>query len=272
MQHRPRKRFGQNFLTDSSVIQSIIHAINPQPTEKVVEIGPGLGALTHPLLKQLNALTVIEIDHDLVGHLKELKLPSTQTLNIVEADALTIDYAALGNPIRLVGNLPYNISTPLMMHLLNFKHAIIDMHFMLQKEVVERIAAVPGGKSYGRLSIIIQYHCDVECLFIVPPESFFPAPKVDSAIIRLTPHRRAPYAKVCTKTLQDVVAVAFGMRRKTLANNLKPLLNAQEISALDIDPVKRPEQITIHEYIRIAQFVFDRMQNVIPSTTKDLSC
>ena len=272
MQHRPRKRFGQNFLTDSSVIQSIIHAINPQPTEKVVEIGPGLGALTHPILKQINALTVIEIDHDLVRHLKEFKLSSTHTLNIIEANALSVDYGTLGDTIRLIGNLPYNISTPLMLHLLNFKHMIIDMHFMLQKEVVDRIAAMPGGKSYGRLSIIMQYHCDVECLFIVPPESFFPAPKVESAIIRLTPHRISPYAKVCTKTLQDIVAVAFGMRRKTLANNLKSLLHAQEICALGIDPVKRPEQITIHEYIRIAQFIFDKMKKGIVSTTRDIPC
>jgi len=267
MQHRPRKRFGQNFLTDSSVIQSIIHSINPQPSDQIVEIGPGLGALTQPLLKTLDTLTVIEIDRDLVQHLNTLKLPSTQTLHVIQADALSIDYSTFSKAIRLVGNLPYNISTPLMMHLLDYKHAITDMHFMLQKEVVERIAAVPGSKSYGRLSIILQYHCDVEYLFTVPPESFFPAPKVDSAILRLTPRKRSPYTQVCTKTLQYVVAMAFRMRRKTLANNLKPLLNAQEIFTLDIDPGKRPEQITIHEYIRIALLILDRMPQAIPNHT-----
>lgn len=257
MQHRPRKRFGQNFLTDASVIQAIIHAINPKPTDQVIEIGPGLAALTRPLLKKLNTLTTIEIDRDLCEHLTKLELPAPQILNVIQADALTIDYSSFGESTRVVGNLPYNISTPLIMHLLKYKQAISDMHFMLQKEVVDRLAASPNSKAYGRLSIIVQYHCDVECLFIVPPHAFHPVPKVDSAIVRLIPHRTSPYAAVCTETLQSTVALAFGMRRKTLANNLKPILNAAEISSLEIDPSKRPEQISIHEYVKIAQLIYD---------------
>lgn len=256
MQHRPRKRFGQNFLQDPHVIQSIVHAIRPQPTDNILEIGPGLGALTHPLLREVNALTAIEIDIDLHERLSALP-EHQQTLNVVQADALTIDYGTFGSHLRVVGNLPYNISTPLLMHLLKHKQHIDDMHFMLQKEVVDRLAALPGCKAYGRLSIMVQYLCDVECLFLVPAEAFFPIPKVESAVVRITPHRISPYPDVCLETLKHVVATAFAMRRKTLANNLKPLLSSADLTALAIDSSKRPEQISILDYVRIAHFVSD---------------
>ena len=256
MQHRPRKRFGQNFLQDPHVIESIVHAIHPQPSDNLLEIGPGLGAITLPLLREVNALTAIEIDTDL--HARLASLPQhPHTLTLIQADALKIDYGTFGEHLRVVGNLPYNISTPLLMHLLKHKQHIDDMHFMLQKEVVDRLAASPGCKAYGRLSIMVQYHCDVECLFLVPAHAFFPIPKVESAVVRLTPHRVSPYPAVCLETLKHVVATAFAMRRKTLANNLKPLLNAAALSALQIDPSKRPEQISILEYVEIAHYIAD---------------
>jgi 16S rRNA (adenine1518-N6/adenine1519-N6)-dimethyltransferase len=256
MSHRPRKRFGQHFLRDQAVIQAIVHAIHPQAIDHMVEIGPGLGAITRPLLQTLHELTAIEIDtdlHELLTTLAEYK----DKLNVIHADALTVDFSALGNMIRVVGNLPYNISTPLIMHLLDHKNHIDDMHFMLQKEVVERMAASPNCKAYGRLSIMVQYHCQTEYLFDVSADAFYPPPKVESAVIRLTPYRVSPYPNVCFPTFQKVVNTAFGMRRKTLANNLKPLLSTEALEALSIDPKKRPEQISINEYVQIAQFVSD---------------
>lgn len=254
MKHRPRKRFGQNFLQSQPVIASILAAIHPQPNDKIVEIGPGLGALTKPLLRQLDALIAIEIDTDLHAFLAELPQAS-QRLQLIAADALTVDFTQWGNGLRVVGNLPYNISTPLILHLLRDAAAIKDMHFMLQKEVVARIAAEPGCKAYGRLSIITQYFCEVSYLFDVPPEAFHPQPKVDSAIVRLIPHQVSPYPAVSVDTLERLVAMAFGMRRKTLANNLKPLLSAEQLSALQIDPVSRPEQLSVNDYVCIANYL-----------------
>jgi 16S rRNA (adenine1518-N6/adenine1519-N6)-dimethyltransferase len=256
MAHQPRKRFGQNFLQDTSIIQAIIDAIQPQPSDHMIEIGPGLGALTRPLLQKLNTLTAIEIDTDLHAQLSSLSTPSHH-LNLIQADALNIEFKAFGPHLRVVGNLPYNISTPLMLHLLNNHACIEDMHFMLQKEVVDRLTAPPGTKAYGRLSIIIQYFCETECLFLVPPEAFYPIPKVESAVVRLTPYQTPIYPSICVHALQKIVAKAFAMRRKTLANNLKPLFNPQELEALNIDPLRRPEQISIDEYIRITQFALD---------------
>lgn len=254
MTHRPRKRFGQNFLQDQQVIFAIVEAFHAAPTDTVVEIGPGLGALTKPLLKKLPALTAIEIDTDLQAHLAAMP-EALHKLRLINADALTIDYATLGEKLRIIGNLPYNISTPLLFHLLRFTHSIEDMHFMLQKEVVERLAAHPGNKTYGRMSVMMQYFCDVEHLFDVPPSAFHPQPKVWSAILRLTPHLISPYPSVALDALERTVATAFSMRRKTLANNLKPFMKAADLVALGIDPVLRPEQISVADYVHIAKFI-----------------
>ena len=254
MTHRPRKRFGQNFLQDQQTIFAILEAFHPEPTDTVVEIGPGLGALTIPLLKKLPTLTAIEIDTDLQAHLAAIP-EGLQKLHLINADALTLDYATLGKKLRIIGNLPYNISTPLLFHLLRFAHSIEDMHFMLQKEVVERLAADPGSKTYGRMSVMVQYFCEVEHLFDVPPSAFYPQPKVWSAILRLTPHLVSPYPMVALETLERTVATAFSMRRKTLANNLKPLMKAADLIALGIDPVLRPEQISVADYVHIAKFI-----------------
>lgn len=254
MTHRPRKRFGQNFLHDQSIINSIIRCINPQPNDNMIEIGPGLGALTKPLLHQVNQLTAIEIDTDLQALLLEWP-ESKNKLQLIQNDALKVDFAALGPQQRIVGNLPYNISSPLLIRLLQLTPHIKDMHFMLQKEVVQRLAASPGSKTYGRLSVMAQYYCDVVDLFHVPPSAFTPEPQVDSAIVRLTPHTSSPYAKLEFSVLEKLVAQAFSMRRKTLANNLKPLVSADELIALDIDPKCRPEQISVIDYVKIGIFL-----------------
>ncbi len=254
MAHRPRKRFGQNFLQNQHIIDSIVRAFHPQPLDNVLEIGPGLGALTEPLLHVLKNLTAIEIDRDLQAHLAN-KFQTQGTLKLIGADALTFDYAVLGEHLRIIGNLPYNISTPLLMHLLSYASQIDDLYFMLQKEVVERIAASPGTKAYGRLSVVIQYLCEVECLFNVPASAFHPEPKVESAVVRLIPHVTSPYAEVEFAALERLVAKAFSMRRKTLANNLKPLLTASDLIALGIDPGLRPEQISVNDYVQLAKFI-----------------
>ena len=252
--HRPRKRFGQNFLQNQTIIEKILHAFHPQRSDKVVEIGPGLGALTKPLLQVLDGLIAIEIDRDLQSHLQET-LQSTEKLRLINADALTVDYSQLGEHLRIIGNLPYNISTPLLLHLLQYAGHIDDMYFMLQKEVVQRLVAQPGCKAYGRLSVIVQYQCEVEHLFTVPPTAFFPEPKVDSAIVCLIPYLESPYPKVELAAFEHLLACAFSMRRKTLANNLKPLLTADDLVSINIDPGKRPEQISINEYVHIAKFI-----------------
>jgi 16S rRNA (adenine1518-N6/adenine1519-N6)-dimethyltransferase len=252
--HRPRKRFGQNFLQSPHVIDDILRAFHPQPVDNVVEIGPGLGALTKPLLQKLNTLTVIEIDRDLIEGLSHFSKQGGLLKTLLQ-DALTVDYAIFGEKLRLIGNLPYNISTPLLLYLLRFSPHIDDMLFMLQKEVVDRLAAHPGCKAFGRLSVIIQYHCEVEKLFSVPPTAFYPAPKVDSAMVRLVPHRISPYPAVALTDLEHVVARAFSMRRKTLANNLKPLLSQEDFAKLGIDPGLRPEQIGVNEYVQITKYI-----------------
>ena len=254
MHHRPRKRFGQNFLQDRHVIDAIVHAIAPEPTDRMLEIGPGLGALTLPLLKKVQHLTAIEIDTDLHAHLMS-SVGENQHLTLVAADALTVDLIPFGHDLRVVGNLPYNISTPLLFHLLKYHTQIKDIHIMLQKEVIDRLAASPGSKDYGRLSIITQYHCEVEALFTVPATAFYPAPQVESAVVRLTPHCKKRYDDVPTEDLVHLVAMAFAMRRKTLANNLKKLISATQLAQMDINPSLRPEQISIEDYIRLAKFV-----------------
>ena len=254
MSHRPRKRFGQNFLHDNAVITKILNALQVDENDNIVEIGPGLGALTQPLLKGLKKLTAIEIDRDLQRYLTDLPIAKDK-LQLIAADALTVDYSQLGADLKIIGNLPYNISTPLILHLLNYVSSIQDMYFMLQKDVVSRLAAEPGTKAYGRLTIMVQYYCEVEFLFDVPPEAFHPKPKVDSAVVKLTPYSVSPYSVIDVKVLEKVVAQAFGMRRKTLANNLKPLISAAKLNDLEINPLARPEQITIKEYIHLAKYL-----------------
>ncbi|MGL6028354.1 MAG: 16S rRNA (adenine(1518)-N(6)/adenine(1519)-N(6))-dimethyltransferase RsmA [Legionella sp.] len=254
MKHNPRKRFGQNFLQNQHIITDIIQAINPQAADNILEIGPGLGAITQPLLRRVERMTAVEIDRDLHQYLSQLPIAQGK-LHLISADALTIDYSQFGSNLRIVGNLPYNISTPLLIHLLRYAASIKDMYFMLQKEVVDRMAAGPGSKAYGRLSVMLQYHCEVDHLFDVPPEAFDPQPKVDSAIVRLIPHRESPYEAIDVEQLQHIVASSFAMRRKTLANNLKGIVSLAQLTDLGIDGSKRPEQISVKEYIQLAKFV-----------------
>lgn len=250
--HRPRKRFGQNFLHDESVIQKIINAINPQAENHLVEIGPGLGALTTQLLNFNIPLEVIEIDRDLIKHLKE-KFQTKSYFSIHEHDALKFNYNSIStDKIRIIGNLPYNISTPLLFHLLEFAEKIQDMTFMLQKEVVERICAIPGNKQYGRLSVMLQYQCDVEKLFIVKPGAFNPAPKVDSAIVKLTPKQSICNETKDNKIFSSIVQDAFAQRRKTLRNALKNHLSEQEIAECGINPSARAETLTVDDFVSLS--------------------
>jgi 16S rRNA (adenine1518-N6/adenine1519-N6)-dimethyltransferase len=256
--HRPRKRFGQNFLHDPGVIRRIVDCIRPVPAQAVVEIGPGQGALTRPLLERLDHLDVIEIDRDLAGAMREQGYPP-QRLSIHESDALQFDFSALatqrGQPLRLVGNLPYNISTPLLFHVLEHAEVIRDMHFMLQREVVRRMAAPPGGKEYGRLSVMLAWHCRVESLFDIAPGAFRPAPKVTSSLVRLIPHAAAPFEVGDALVFRNVVTRAFTQRRKTLRNALATLISAEQIAALDIDPGLRPQMLTPADFAAIARSV-----------------
>lgn len=253
MKHRPRKRFGQNFLKDEQIIQQIIDAVCLQREDNLLEIGPGMGALSMPLLQSVDKLKVIEIDRDLQAYLKTLA--PQERLEIFNEDALDVDYSQFGEQLRVVGNLPYNISTPLIMHLLDYRSHIKDMHFMLQKEVVERMAAEPGSKAYGRLSVMLQYYCSVQYLFTVPPTAFNPEPKVQSAVVRIKPYEHRPYEAIEHQVLKSLVTQAFSMRRKTLANNLKKTLNAEQLIAIGVDPGLRPEQISIEKYIQIAKLI-----------------
>lgn len=257
--HKARKRFGQNFLHDQYVIDKIVRAIHPVPEDRLVEIGPGIGAITEPLLEAAGRLDVVELDRDLIPILRT-KFFNYPDFCIHEGDALKFDFNQIAEqqPLRIVGNLPYNISTPLIFHLLSHHNTVQDMHFMLQKEVVDRLAAGPGTSDYGRLGIMAQYYCRVEPLFIVGPGSFNPPPKVDSAIVRLVPHTELPYPAQDVKMLEQVVRSAFSMRRKTLRNTLKNLIDADQLIALGIDPSLRPERITLPEYVRIADAISAR--------------
>jgi len=257
MAHTPRKRFGQNFLHDHTIIYNIISSIQARLGQHWVEIGPGQGALTEPLLNEGVRLDVVELDRDLVVLLKQ-KFKQYPNLQIHSADALRFDFSSLadGEKLRIIGNLPYNISTPLMFHLLDNAYCIEDMHFMLQKEVVDRICAVPGSKKYGRLSVMMQYYCLPELLFEVPPESFDPIPQVMSAIVRLVPHLQPPVAVNEVSKLNRVVTQAFSQRRKTLRNSLKKLIAEEDIVGLGIDPTLRAESISLAE--------FARLSNVLP--------
>ena len=257
-EHRARKRFGQNFLHDQRVIQRIVAAIRPRAGEVILEIGPGQGALTGALLETECLLRALELDRDLVAILQQ-KFGDNPRFHLQQGDALAIDLPAMGSEkVRVVGNLPYNISTPLIFHLLNQSSSIVDMHFMLQKEVVERLSAGPGTRDYGRLGIMTQYFCRVEPLFEVAPGAFSPQPKVQSAVVRLTPHQTLPHPARSFAALQIVVRTAFNQRRKTLRNALQTLLNAEQIAALGIDPGTRPETLSLAAYVALADCLGER--------------
>lgn len=257
--HQARKRFGQNFLQDPGVIERIVRAINPKPGDAMVEIGPGLGALTEEILAVNPQLQVVELDRDLIPVLRT-KFFNYPQFRIHEADALSFDFHKLvsDQPLRILGNLPYNISTPLIFHLLAQADAIRDMHFMLQKEVVQRMAAVPGDNNYGRLGIMTQYFCQVQPLFEVGPGAFRPSPKVDSAIVRLVPHTVLPHPARDLATLQQVVRTAFNARRKTLRKALAGLVTVADLQELDIDDGLRPENLSLAQYVAIADRLVER--------------
>ena len=270
--HKAKKKFGQNFLVDEQIIADIIGAIHPEPADNMVEIGPGLGALTRPLLKRLNHLHVVEIDRDIIARLKN-EYPqdnppnpdfkgganSNPKLTIHAGDALEFDFATLPVSLRIVGNLPYNISSPLLFHFAAYAERIKDMHFMLQNEVVERMVAAPSTPEYGRLSVMLQYRFFMEKLLDVPPESFRPAPKVDSAIVRMTP---LPASKIIVrneKLFAAIVRTAFGQRRKTLRNTLRGYLAEADFEKLGIDAQLRAENLGVAEFARVANYLDERV-------------
>ena len=262
MNHRPRKRFGQNFLHDPAIIGQIVSAVHPAPHDRLLEIGPGQGAITVPLLAATGELSVVELDRDLIGPLQE-RCADIGKLMVHNADALSFDFCQLVTdaPLRVIGNLPYNISTPLLFHLLDQHHCIKDMHFMLQKEVVERMAAGPGSRQYGRLSIMLQYRCRVTHLFTIGPEAFDPPPKVESAFVRLEPFHQPPVHVTDEVLFGKVVKQAFSQRRKTLRNTLRELLDATTITTLGIDPSARAETLAIQDFAVLANHLSSNPQS-----------
>jgi 16S rRNA (adenine1518-N6/adenine1519-N6)-dimethyltransferase len=287
--HVARKRFGQNFLVDADIVRQIVHAIAPHAGETVVEIGPGLGALTEPLLACISHLHVVEIDRDLIVRLRQRW--SEDRLTIHEGDALTFDFGKLkgAGPLKIVGNLPYNISSPLLFHLTRYAPVVHDMHFMLQKEVVDRMVAEPGSRDFGRLSVMLQYHYHMECLFIVPPAAFNPAPKVDSAIVRLIPRdtKKVGTPRVLSRDglkpsgragdtargdvqggengiakdealFARIVAAAFSQRRKMLRNTLHDFFSEAGLMAQGIAPTARAEELGVGDYVRLANALANR--------------
>lgn len=294
MKHIAKKRFGQNFLTDQGIITGLVNAINPQQDDLMVEIGPGLGALTSPLLQKLSKLHVVELDRDIIDWMQ--KNHPAAKIEIHHCDALKFDFSSLVNisskpemsarrqeaseetvqevrrrdsadantagalglkKLRVVGNLPYNISTPILFHLLDNVASITDMHFMLQKEVVERMVAQPSSAAYGRLSVMLQYRLQMEYLFTVPPEAFDPAPKVESAFVRCVPHSSLPHVAKDEKLFSEVVLAAFGQRRKTLRNTLKNILNDAGFEALQIDSQLRAENLHVADFVAITNYLTD---------------
>ncbi|MDB5910017.1 MAG: rRNA ((1518)-N(6)/adenine(1519)-N(6))-dimethyltransferase [Massilia sp.] len=255
MKHVARKRFGQNFLTDKFVLDNIIDAIGPAPGQAMVEIGPGLAAMTALLLKRLDHLHVVELDRDLVARL-EKSFPRDK-LTVHSGDALKFDFGRIpvpdGHKLRVVGNLPYNISSPLLFHLAEFAHLIEDQHFMLQKEVVERMVAAPGSKVYGRLSVMLQWRYDMALMFVVPPTAFDPPPQVESAIVRMVPTARQ---LACDgPTLEAVVLKAFSQRRKVIRNCLAGMFTEQQVADAGIDPSVRPEAVALAQYVALANLL-----------------
>lgn len=251
-----KKKFGQNFLQDEAVIAAILNAFNAQRGERVLEIGPGLGALTQHLLRSDAVVDVVEIDTDLIAPLQQ-RYPQLQQ-RIHHQDALTFSLQDLHlsqDKVRIIGNLPYNISTPLLFHLLTQKEHIVDMLFMLQQEVVERLAAQPGCKAYGRLSVMMQLHCKVQALFNVPPQAFKPQPKVMSKIVHLMPYQKPLYDVASMVVLEDILRDAFNQRRKTIQNSLKAYFNSEQFIALGLDPQIRAEQISVEQWVKLANAV-----------------
>jgi 16S rRNA (adenine1518-N6/adenine1519-N6)-dimethyltransferase len=253
-EHQARKRFGQNFLVDHNIIDKIVSAIAPAPGQNLIEIGPGQGAITGPVLEKCPQLNVVELDRDLIPILQK-KFQQYPDLHIHQGDALKTNFGQFyieGKPLRIIGNLPYNISTPLMFHLLSFSGQIHDMYFMLQQEVVTRLAAVPREKNYGRLSVMVQYYCKVQPLFQVPPSAFRPAPKVESAIVRLLPYPEPPYPADDLQLLSRLVRTCFQQRRKTIRNTLKLMLKTEQLEQLDIDLTRRPETLSVEDFVQLS--------------------
>ncbi|TAK77057.1 MAG: 16S rRNA (adenine(1518)-N(6)/adenine(1519)-N(6))-dimethyltransferase RsmA [Gammaproteobacteria bacterium] len=254
MTHVPRKRFGQHFLCDQTIIRQIIASLAPEPHEHLIEIGPGQGALTLPILKQVQQLEVVELDRDLIPELEE-RTQRAGKLKIYAADALTFDFASIKTDerlLRIFGNLPYNISTPLIFHLLTFAPVVADMLFMLQKEVAERIAAVPSTSDYGRLSVMVQYHCEVDVLFDVPPHAFYPPPQVQSSIIRLIPYQAYPHRAANYALFEAIVKQAFSQRRKTLRNSLKNLVSDDVWARSQLSSHLRAENLSVADFVAIS--------------------
>ena len=254
MTHKAKKRFGQNFLHDTSIIRQIIQSIRPKAGEHLIEIGPGQGAITTELLKATGELDAIELDRDLI-HPLAVACANLGKLNIINSDAMKFDYAQLaedGRPLRLIGNLPYNISTPILFHLLHYATVIQDMHFMLQKEVVDRMAAAPGNKTYGRLSVMMQTWFEIEPLFDIGPGAFNPPPKVKSAIVRLIPYKTPPHQIDDADHFSRLVTTAFAQRRKTLRNSLSKMVDAEQITAAGIDPTLRAERLSLADFARLS--------------------
>jgi 16S rRNA (adenine1518-N6/adenine1519-N6)-dimethyltransferase len=252
--HIPRKRFGQHFLVDQQVVADIVSAIRPQRADTMIEIGPGLAAITAPLLEKLDHLHVVEIDRDIIARLRK-KYP-TERLSIHEGDALEFDFGAVGDStqkLRIVGNLPYNISTPILFHLADYAECTLDMHFMLQKEVVDRMVAEPGSGDYGRLSVMLQFRFHMESVLDVPPEAFDPPPKVESAVVRMIPKAVSELPDVDPARFGALVAAAFSQRRKMVRNTLREHFSEAQLMALDIAPTARAEELSLDAFVRMAQ-------------------
>ena len=255
-EHKARKRFGQNFLQDMRIINDIVNAVRPQTDDIVIEIGPGLAAITEPLTRKLNQLHVCEIDRDIIQFLK--KQPFANKLVIHDGDVLQFDLRSIVGKKKIVGNFPYNISTPLLFRLSEVADDVIDMHFMLQKEVVERMIAEPRTNDYGRLSVMLQYFFDMEMLIEVPPESFDPAPKVDSAVVRMIPQLNRIGMAENFKNFSDLVRDAFHQRRKTIRNNLKGIASDDDLQAVGIRPQQRAEEIAPELYVKLSNYLINR--------------
>ena len=249
--HRARKRFGQHFLRDAGVVDAILRAVHATKDDVIVEIGPGQGAITAALAADAGQLHAVELDRDLVARLRR-QYANNPTVSIHEADALSFDFSTLGDRLRIVGNLPYNISTPLLFHLLKYRDRILDMHFMLQKEVVDRMAASPGSKAYGRLGIMLGCHLNIESLFDVDKSAFDPPPEVTSAVVRLDPLPPGTFDIKDQALLSRLVTNAFMKRRKTIRNALKDHVDVTDLAAVDIDPGLRPEQISIAKFVELS--------------------
>ena len=254
----PRRRFGQHFLTDNNTVDKILESINPSDDDVIVEIGPGQGAITKGLTKNTKFAHAIEIDRDLVNYLKK-RFEGNSKIIIHEADALNFNYLKLGSNLRIVGNFPYNISTPLLFHLLKFRNSIIDIHCMLQKEVADRMSAKPGNKTYGRLGIMLGCHLRIEPLFHVDKSAFFPAPKVTSTVLKLSPLKKNRFHIQDEDIFSKIITEAFMKRRKTIQNSLKNLINISDLDAVNLDPKLRPEQISIKKYVELSNHLVNRL-------------